>query len=93
MPLRDSLKTLFWWIPLGHVPEINTLKLKESLAGDDPPQLLDVRTGTEWQRSHIHGAVNVPIQKLRKSMASLGLDATRPVVTICLSAHPLCQCK
>lgn len=87
MPIRDRLKILFWWVPFGHVPEINALGLKESLAGDNPPQIIDVRSSTEWQRSRIPDAVNVPIQNLRKSMESLRLDTERPVVTICLSAH------
>ncbi len=74
-------------MPFGHVPEINALELKESLTGDNHPQIIDVRTHAEWQRSRIPDAVNVPIQNLRKSVESLRLDSARPVVTICLSAH------
>jgi rhodanese-related sulfurtransferase len=52
-----------------------------------PPQVVDVRTATEWHRSRIPGAMNVPIQELRQRLDSLSLDAGRPVIAICLSAH------
>ena len=87
MYLLDRFKLHLWWLPIGHVPEINASELNGSLTGDNPPQIVDVRTGVEWQRSRIPGAVNVPIQNLRKTIDSLKLDTKRPIVAICLSAH------
>ena len=87
MTLPNRLKASFWWIPFGQVPEIDVHQLEERLSGDNPPQILDVRTSTEWERSHIPGAINLPIQKLKKTLPSLKLDVEHPVVTICLSAH------
>jgi rhodanese-related sulfurtransferase len=87
MPIIDRLRHLFWWVPFGRVPEISPAELNETLTGEDPPQILDVRTGTEWRKSRITGAVNVPIQELRQRIDSLSLDAGKPIVTICLSAH------
>ncbi len=87
MPALDRLRHLFWWLPFGHVPEVSAAELNLTLAGQNPPQILDVRTATEWRKSRISGAVNVPIQELRRRLDSLSLEAGRPVIAICLSAH------
>jgi rhodanese-related sulfurtransferase len=84
--LTEGVKQYFWWLPFGHVPEMSAVELQQRL-GDDPPQLLDVRTHAEWARSRIAGAVNVPITALRRRLAGLELDKERPVVAVCLSAH------
>ncbi|MCO6411393.1 MAG: rhodanese-like domain-containing protein [Thiogranum sp.] len=87
MTLFDRLKSLFWWLPFGQVAEISAGELNRQLAAQAPPQIVDVRTRAEWRRSHIPGAVNVPIQELKQRLGSLQLDAARPIVAICLSAH------
>lgn len=78
----------FWWVPFGKVPEISAERLEAMRA--DPavrPQILDVRTGAEWRLSRIPGAINVPITEFGARLAALQLDKSRPIITICLSAH------
>ena len=87
MSVFDRLQKSFWWLPFGHVPEINADELNARLTGHRPLQIIDVRSGAEWRRSHIPGAVSVPISELKARIASLQLDAQEPVVAICLSAH------
>jgi NADPH-dependent 2,4-dienoyl-CoA reductase/sulfur reductase-like enzyme/peroxiredoxin family protein/rhodanese-related sulfurtransferase/TusA-related sulfurtransferase len=43
--------------------------------------ILDVRTGEEFGTWHVPGAINVPISRLRKSLASL--DKSKPVFVYC----------
>ena len=76
-----------WWLPVGTVPEVTASTLATQLERGEAPQLVDVRTQSEFRAGHIAGAVNVPITEARERLASLALDATRPVVAICLSAH------
>jgi len=76
-----------WWIPFGSVPGIDPHALASALGRRPEPQLLDVRSASEFAHGHIAGALNVPITTLRSRLAALGLDASRPVVAICLSAH------
>ena len=76
-----------WWLPFGHVPEIEAGQLHARLQGDPAPQVVDVRTVIEWRSSRIPGAISVPVTELRARLPSLGLDRSRPVVAICLSAH------
>ncbi len=76
-----------WWLPLGHVPEIGAAELAELLRGRSAPQLLDIRTPSEFAAGRIGGARNVPLTTLPSRLAALGLDPARPVVAICLSAH------
>jgi rhodanese-related sulfurtransferase len=87
MSWYGRLKERLWWVPFGRVPEISAFELNERLSGNHPPQLVDVRSGAEWRRSHIEGAINVPIQELRARTPELQLDPGRPVVAICLTAH------
>ena len=87
MSLIENIKQHLWWVPLGQVTEISAADLNDQLISGIPPQIIDVRTHKEWQKSRIEGAVNVPIQQLKKNIHSLKLDAERPVIAICLSAH------
>src|SRR5262249_6659171 len=50
-------------------------------------QLLGVRTRREFAHGHITGAVNVPIQSFRRELPLLDLGGSKPVVTICKTAH------
>ncbi len=76
-----------WWWPFGKVPEIPAPRLARDLAAPAPPQVLDVRTEAEFRRGHVRGAVNVPLHALRRRISAAGLDPSRPVVAICLTAH------
>jgi rhodanese-related sulfurtransferase len=51
-------------------------------------QIVDVRTHLEFRRSHIEGALHLPITQLSlEGIGRLHLDPNRPVVAICLTAH------
>jgi len=84
---RDRLRKLLWWLPFGRVPEVSAADLDALINSGQLLQIVDVRTGMEWHKSRIPGALNVPIQELRRRLDSLALDTARPVVAICLSAH------
>ena len=87
MSALDRLKKSFWWLPVGRVPETNAAELNARLSGDNPPKIVDVRSSVEWRRSHIPGAVSVPINELKDRLVCLQLDAQQPIIAICLSAH------
>lgn len=76
-----------WWLPFGRVPEVPAPRLARDLAAVPAPQLVDVRTGAEFRRGHVRGAVSVPILSFAERLPALGLDRSRPVVAICLTAH------
>jgi rhodanese-related sulfurtransferase len=78
---------LLSWLPLGKVPEVPARRLAVDLAAVPPPQIVDVRTEREFRGGHLRGAVSVPITSLAERLPSLGLDRSRPVIAICLSAH------
>lgn len=81
------MRNIFWWLPFGRVPEISANDLHRSLSTDPAPQIIDVRSPREWQTNRIHGAVNVPITSFHRGIKAVPLDAERPIVAICLSAH------
>jgi len=75
------------WLPFGHVPEINPNQLPcDPLEVSDHFQLIDVRSHTEWQQSHIQGSINLPLQRFSLSAPELNSEH-KPIICICLSAH------
>jgi phage shock protein E len=46
--------------------------------------IVDVRTAAEYKESHASGAINVPVESIRKAEKKLGAK-TRPVVVYCAS--------
>jgi rhodanese-related sulfurtransferase len=76
-----------WWFPFGRVPEISPADLLDRLKRKPWPQIVDVRTPGEFAGGHVRGAVNVSVSSLRSRLDGLGLDAARPVIAVCLTAH------
>jgi rhodanese-related sulfurtransferase len=75
------------WLPFGSVPEFTANELWERVQSDEI-QLIDVRTPQEWRYSAIKGSQNIPLTRFfRKTVESLELDMSKPVVVICLTAH------
>lgn len=75
------------WLPLGQVPEIAPEALAGRLDAGERLQVLDVRTALEFGHGHIAVAVHVPVQQLRRALATLGLDRHVQVVAVCKTAH------
>ena len=86
-PRDISSMDLPWWLPFGDVPEIAAPRLAGALAAQPPPQVVDVRTGAEFRRGHVRGAISVPVHELPHRLPLLGLERGRPVVAVCLTAH------
>ncbi|GGP65535.1 rhodanese-like domain-containing protein [Shewanella saliphila] len=81
------LSRLSQWLPFGHVPEMDTKSVYQHLE-DNKIQIVDVRTTLEWEKSHIKGAINLPITHFSAdSVEKLRLNADQKVIVICLSAH------
>lgn len=62
------------------------------------PQLVDVRSVTEFRAGHIPGAVNIPMDEIESRLADL--DRQRPIVLICqagqrarITAELLAPCR
>ena len=63
------------------IPEIDAAGLAESLAGDAPPLVVDVREQSEWDEGYIPGSVHVPRGVLESRIAGVA----RPDRNIVLS--------
>ncbi|NBM21202.1 rhodanese-like domain-containing protein [Streptomyces sp. GC420] len=60
-------------------------QLREALAGDRPPVVVDVRGGGEREEGFIEGSVHIPLAELPKRTAELPAD--RPLVVHCAGGH------
>jgi rhodanese-related sulfurtransferase len=69
----------------GFSPLITAAGLRDALASDAPPFVLDVRTLGEFERSHVKGAVNVPVDELRFELASI--PRGRRIAVCCRSGY------
>jgi peroxiredoxin/rhodanese-related sulfurtransferase len=63
------------------VPQLSGSALRQQLEDDGPPLVLDVREAADWRAGHIPGAINLPIDALRKRLADLPDHDTAIVVT------------
>jgi glyoxylase-like metal-dependent hydrolase (beta-lactamase superfamily II)/rhodanese-related sulfurtransferase len=53
---------------LRHTSQITAQALSERLAGNEPPQIVDVRTGEEWEQAHVLGSVHIPLGELAERL-------------------------
>ncbi|MGC4118739.1 MAG: rhodanese-like domain-containing protein [Myxococcales bacterium] len=67
----------------GYAPLITAAQLKTELASPKPPVVLDVRTLNEFERAHVKGSINVPVDDLRFELAAVPRD--RRIVVTCRS--------
>lgn len=71
------------WLPFGTLDSISPQRLARDI---DQFLLIDVRTGPEYRKSHIPGAISIPLHRLTQRGVNQ-LNTGKPVVCICLSAH------
>lgn len=83
MTIRKGLPRWLSWLPFGLVPSISPDHLARN-----PEQylIIDVRTKLEFNKSHIPGALSIPLHTLTHDLIDK-LPADKPVICICLSAH------
>lgn len=65
------------------LPTVTPNELKDRLAGEQPPLLLDVRSEKEYLAGHVPGATNLPIDELADRLAELGAYKERGVILYC----------
>jgi hydroxyacylglutathione hydrolase len=58
-------------------------ELADRLALGQAPAVVDVRTGIEFRRGHIHGAIHAPIWKILLRLAPLPRDRQAELVVLC----------
>lgn len=73
------------WFGMGTTPPH---LLQARMSRSDPGlAIVDVRTGMEFRRGHIPGAVSVPLHALPFRLGALAGTRDREVVLICFSGH------
>ena len=65
----------------GRAPLISPTDLDERLARGERIQIVDVRAAKDYAKSHLPGAVNIPLADLRRRVGEL--DPQVPTVTYC----------
>jgi rhodanese-related sulfurtransferase len=72
---------------------ITSTELRDRLASQTPPWILDVRTPAEFETAHIDGSYNVPLDVLndRGSEVARQLDQSHDIVLVCRSGQRASQ--
>ena len=65
----------------GRAPLITSAEIIERQSRGEQLQIVDVRSAGDYAKSHVEGAVNIPLGELRDRLAEL--DASLPTVTYC----------
>jgi rhodanese-related sulfurtransferase len=76
-----------WWISARQIPRVSPADLQRWLAEGHSLQIVDARTGLEFRKGTIAGALHAPLVEMPLSMQRLGLQTGKPVVVLCLSGH------
>ncbi|MDH5276710.1 MAG: rhodanese-like domain-containing protein, partial [Gammaproteobacteria bacterium] len=58
-------------------------EVRHLLQSDEKPLLIDVRDRATFQKEHVAGALNIPLEELKDDVAGLPGDRTAPIVTVC----------
>lgn len=64
---------------------VDVATIRTQVDSNSAPLLVDVRTPTEFESSHIPGAVNLPLNQLNQHASRVARDASEQVVLICQS--------
>ena len=76
-------------MPLEHIPTMTIREVQQLCEdGKQAMTILDVRASSEWDRSHIEGAVHMPLPDTRTRHETLDRDAT--TVLVCKSGARAC---
>ncbi|MQY08870.1 rhodanese-like domain-containing protein [Actinomadura macrotermitis] len=70
---------------------LDTAALRQLLAAQDAPRLIDVRTPGEFESAHIPGSCNVPLDLLREHRIELRAHLDEQAVLICHSGQRAAQ--
>jgi rhodanese-related sulfurtransferase len=70
---------------MASVPGIDVTQLRQRLADEPAPYLLDVREPWEYQEGHVPGARLIPLGELEQRVNEVPRD--RPILAICHSGQ------
>ncbi len=80
---------LFAWategLPTAHLAQLSVLEADLEFKSGKRGIILDVRSPTEFDSSHIDGAINIPAPDLRYRFAELDMDSE--ILLICSTGH------
>lgn len=80
---------MFAWatqgLPTGHLPQLSVHEASDFHESDTDSVLLDVRAPSEFEDSHVEGAVNIPAPDLRERYGEV--DADRETMMVCSTGH------
>lgn len=72
---------------LTNAPTIAPADLREAMASDTPPTVIDVRSGAEYSSVHIRGSYNVPLPLLAEHGEEFASRLPGQVVLLCQSGN------
>jgi rhodanese-related sulfurtransferase len=72
---------------LASVPQFTVNELHELISKPTPLQIVDVRRRPEYESGHVPRALHAPLLSLQQSVATLGLDPTKPTAVICAGGY------
>jgi hydroxyacylglutathione hydrolase len=67
----------------GQAADVSAAELREQQNSGSPSVILDVRTGAEFERGHIPGAVHIPYDELDRRLGEIPASSSDMIVVYC----------
>ena len=71
----------------SEIDEVDAVRARELLAGDNPPLLVDIREFDEWAEGKIPGAVLIPRGNLESRIEQVAPEKSRPILLYCAQGN------
>lgn len=72
---------------LVQIKEVTVTELSDLLAGENPPQVIDVRRSAEYRGGHVPGAKNFPLSEIEKNVATISSAKDTATAVICQAGY------
>lgn len=69
------------------IKEVTVTELSDLLAGENPPQVIDVRRSAEYRGGHVPGAKNFPLSEIEKNVATISSAKDAATAVICQAGY------
>jgi rhodanese-related sulfurtransferase len=70
---------------LASAPKSVTTQMLTNMVNRENGVVIDIRPQTDFNKGHIHGAINIPLSKVKDSLTDLEKYKNTPIIMVCAS--------
>ncbi len=70
---------------MASAPKSVTTQMLTNMVNRDSGVIIDIRAQADFNKGHIHGAINIPMAKIKDSVKDLEKYKNTPIIMVCAS--------